>query len=142
MRRFTDAQKGAFERAVREIENGRKSSCWMWFVIPTPPHIVNGIEKGSSLNRKFALRSDEEAKAFLAFEADGVNLRSNYLRIMGVVRDQLLTGKTACSLIGHFDEPKLVSSVQMFERVTSDGTDDELNQVLRDVRQLLTLRST
>lgn len=107
-------------------------------MIPTPPHIVNGIEKGSSQNRKFALRSDEEAKAFLAFEADGVNLRSNYLKIMGVVRDQLQTGKTACSLIGNFDEPKLVSSVQLFERVTSDGTDEELNAVLRDVRQLLT----
>ena len=28
------------------------------FVIPMPPHVVHGVEKGSSVNRKFALRCD------------------------------------------------------------------------------------
>ncbi|CAK9038766.1 unnamed protein product [Durusdinium trenchii] len=98
----------------------------MWFVIPTPPHIVNGVERGSSMNRKFALR-DEEAKAFLSFEADGVNLRENYLKIMTAVRDQLKAGRAVASLMGTFDAPKLTSSVALFERMTCDGSDDELH---------------
>eukprot|EP00434_Breviolum_minutum_P000719 symbB.v1.2.000632.t1/scaffold26.1/size418576/47 len=53
--RFTEAQKenGTFERAIGEIKAGRKSSCWMWFVIPSPPHMKNNVEHGSSMNRKF-----------------------------------------------------------------------------------------
>eukprot|EP00913_Durusdinium_trenchii_P004611 g4280.t1 len=119
------------DRALHEIHQGRKSSCWMWFVIPTPPHIVNGVERGSSMNRKFALR-DEEAKAFLSFEADG-----NYLKIMTAVRDQLKAGRAVASLMGTFDAPKLTSSVALFERMTCDGSDDELYQVLREIKRFL-----
>lgn len=87
----------------------------MWFTIPTPPHIVNGVERGSSVNRKFALRSDEEARAFLKFETDdGVNLRENYMAIMTAVLEQLQAGRSPTSLLGHFDAPKLASSVQLF----------------------------
>ncbi|CAK9115368.1 unnamed protein product [Durusdinium trenchii] len=136
LERFTEAQKETFDRALHEIHQGRKSSCWMWFVIPTPPHIVNGVERGSSMNRKFALR-DEEAKAFLSFEADGVNLRENYLKIMTAVRDQLKAGRAVASLMGTFDAPKLTSSVALFERMTCDGSDDELYQVLREIKRFL-----
>lgn len=72
----------------------------MWFTIPTPPHIVNGVERGSSVNRKFALRSDEEARAFLKFETDdGVNLRENYMAIMTAVLEQLQAGRSPTSLL-------------------------------------------
>ncbi|CAE8631571.1 unnamed protein product [Polarella glacialis] len=137
LQRYTEAQKNTYERALREIQAGRKCTCWMWYVIPTPPHVVSGVERGSSINRKFALRSDDEARAFLTFESDGVNLRSNYLEIMQAVRDQLKAGRSAASLLGHFDEPKLGSSVQLFQRLTSDGSDRELNALLREVMQLL-----
>ena len=45
-------ENGTFERAIGEIKAGRKSSCWMWFVIPSPPHMKNNVEHGSSMNRK------------------------------------------------------------------------------------------
>lgn len=137
LKRFTEAQKAAFSRALREIQGGRKSSCWMWFVIPTPPHIVNGVEKGSRVNRKYALRSDEEAIAYLEFEADGVSLRQNYLDIMIAVRDQLRGGAKVSSLVGNFDCPKLASSVSFFERITRDMGDSELHAVLAEVVELL-----
>lgn len=114
----------------------------MWFTIPTPPHIVNGVERGSSVNRKFALRSDEEARAFLKFETDdGVNLRENYMAIMTAVLEQLQAGRSPTSLLGHFDAPKLASSVQLFERITSDGCDPDLHQVLQEIRPFLSKRS-
>lgn len=46
-------ENGTFERAIGEIRAGRKSSCWMWFVIPSPPHMKNNVEHGSSMNRKY-----------------------------------------------------------------------------------------
>ena len=37
----------------------------MWFMIPTPPYLVDGVERGSARNRRFALRSEEEVRDYL-----------------------------------------------------------------------------
>lgn len=135
---FAEAQKenGTFHRALGEIQSGRKSSCWMWFVIPSPPYVKNNIERGSSMNRKYAIRSDEEALAFLKYESEGVDLRQNYFSILSAVLEHLKTGKAARSVIGGFDEPKLQSSVAFFERITRDS-DPELNEVLVQMARLM-----
>lgn len=139
--RFAEAQKenGTFHRALGEIQSGRKSSCWMWFVIPSPPYVKNNVERGSSMNRKYAIRSDEEALAFLKYESEGVDLRQNYFSILSAVLEHLKTGKAARSVIGGFDEPKLESSVAFFERITRDS-DPELNEVLVQMAKLMNVR--
>lgn len=88
--RYVRHQRGCYNEALREIKAGQKCSCWMWYVFafiqisflvtlryvfPTPPFIVNGIERGSFMNQEYSLRTDEQALAYLEFEADGVNLR-------------------------------------------------------------------
>ena len=139
--RFVDAQSenGTFDRALREIQAGRKSSCWMWFVIPSPPYMKNNIEHGSSTNRKYAIRSDQEGKAYLNYEADGVDLRSNYFAILSAVCQHLIAGKAARSVIGSFDEPKLASSIIFFERLTRNE-DNELNGLLLKLAGLMNLQ--
>ncbi|CAJ1431908.1 unnamed protein product [Effrenium voratum] len=139
--RFVEAQKenDSFDRALGEIQAGRKSSCWMWFVIPSPPHMKNNIEHGSCMNRFYAIRSDEEAKAFANYASDGVDLRDNYFSIMSACCEHLRAGKAARSVIGSFDEPKLASSIILFERVTR-GEDKELNELLVDMAGLMDLR--
>jgi len=137
LRRFTKAQRVDFARALREIQAGQKTTCWMWYVIPTATYVIDGVERGSCFNRRYALRSDEQARAFLKFAADGVDLRNNYLRIMETVRDQLRSGAKAVSLVGSRDEPKLSSSAKLFERLTRSGGDDELNGMLRQVLKLM-----
>lgn len=139
LRRFTIAQKAVHAEAVAQIRAGRKTSGWMWFEIPTPPHIVKGVERGSSDNRKYALRSDEEVLAFLQFQADGVDLRKNFLELLTAVRDQLRSGRHPTSLMGKLSAPKLVSSVRLFERVARGGTDKELYAVLEELMELLLL---
>lgn len=135
--RFTEAQKDLpFAKALSEIQAGRKSSCWMWYVIPSPPHMKNNREHGSCLNRKYAIRSDDEAKAYLSHESHGVDLRSNYFDIMAALRDQLKAGKSAKSVIGSFDEPKLKCSVLLFEQITR-GDDKELNALLLEIADLM-----
>jgi hypothetical protein len=92
--RFVRSQNGCYREALREIKNGQKSSCWMWYVtmcspfnaahfsfllsryvFPTPPFIVNGIERGSFMNQEYSIRTDAQGLAYLEFEADGINLR-------------------------------------------------------------------
>eukprot|EP00928_Gymnodinium_smaydae_P006378 TRINITY_DN12252_c0_g2_i2.p1 TRINITY_DN12252_c0_g2~~TRINITY_DN12252_c0_g2_i2.p1 ORF type:complete len:442 (+),score=78.31 TRINITY_DN12252_c0_g2_i2:94-1419(+) len=129
LRRFTTEQRHFHPIAVAELKQGAKASCWMWYVMPSPPHVVNGIEKGSANNVKFAIRSDEEARAYLTFEADGVNLRNNYMEILGVLRDQLSKGKMPFQ---RTDEPKMKSSLKLFERI-SKSFDAELYASVAEV---------
>jgi len=137
LRRYTKHQAVCFDKALGEIRRGRKSSCWMWYVIPTPPFVKDGVELGSAKNRHYSLRGEGEARAYLAFEADGVSLRRNYLEILAAVRDQLVGGVSAAALMGVLDAPKLVSSVLLFERLSRVVCDDELHTVCREVLQLL-----
>eukprot|EP00956_Cyclotella_meneghiniana_P012559 scaffold17859_cov64-Cyclotella_meneghiniana.AAC.1 len=65
--RFVTNQRVMFTTALSEIRRGEKESCWLWFVLPTAPYVVNGVERGSSINRHFALRGDDAVKAFLTF---------------------------------------------------------------------------
>ncbi|CAK9014043.1 Hypothetical protein SCF082_LOCUS12180 [Durusdinium trenchii] len=79
IRRFADQQRMSYEKALNEIRSGQKKGHWIWFIFPTSPHIVNGVESGSPKNQFYAIRSEEEAIAFLCFHEDGVNLRENYM---------------------------------------------------------------
>lgn len=137
LRRFTQAQKTMHAQALSEVRAGRKLTGWMWYVIPTPPYIVKGVERGSADNRRYALRTDDEVHAYLEFKADGADLKNNYLEIMVAVRDQLRAGRHPTSLMGKLSAPKLTSSVQLFERVSRGGADKELQIVLGDVMDLL-----
>jgi len=144
LERFTAAHKEIFSQALQEIQMGVKSSGWMWYMFPTPPHVVHGVERGSAINRKYALRSDDEALAFLAFARDGINLRQNYMEILRAVVDQLKDGKRLVSLLGKMSAPKLASSVRLFERVSrSDGlhpADEELHLLTVEAIKLLELQ--
>lgn len=106
----------------------------MWFIIPTPPHFMNGVERGSSNNRRYALRSDEEARAYLVFKDRGVELRNNYIEILAAVKDQLSAGRMP---FGRMDEPKLRSSLRMFERISREDSDTDLHSIIKEVSALL-----
>lgn len=109
----------------------------MWYVVPTPPHVVNGTEKGSMRNRKYAIRGDEELEAYLKFTADGQNLRSNYIDVMTALRDCLERGVMPFHPI---DLPKLHSSVRMFDKFSRERGDTELAVLLGQIIRLLKSR--
>merc|ERR1711957_629990 len=93
-------------------------------------------ERGSARNQRYAL-TDAEADEYLTFEADGVNLRTNYLEVISVVLAQLKAGISARRLFGEIDEPKLSSSIKLFERLTRQTEDGELHAILLEVQTLL-----
>jgi len=133
LRRYTSKQSIFQETAVKEIKRGQKSSCWMWYVIPTPPWIVNGEERGSWTNQRFSIRSDEQAFAYLEFESDGQNLRNNYLEIMQAIHEQVSSGRDPVRLIGMVDYPKLISSVKYFNKICANGVDDEIHEITKKI---------
>ena len=80
--RFVHTHKKYFNSALTEIERGQKQGCWSWYIFPVPPYVVNGRERGSGQNMRYALRDhrdgatgDAAALAYLQFDsrADGIN---------------------------------------------------------------------
>ena len=60
LERFVKAQNHNYQDALEEIRNGRKKSCWMWYVFPQ----ISGLGR-SAMAKKYELQSLAEAKAYL-----------------------------------------------------------------------------
>ncbi|CCM79040.1 DUF1810 domain-containing protein [Rhizobium mesoamericanum] len=111
LERFVDAQNGAYEKALSELRAGHKRSHWMWFIFPQ----MAGL--GSSyMAEKYALRSAEEAAAYLA---DPV-LGSRLLRCVEAVLS--IEGKSAHDIFGSPDDLKLRSSMTLFAAISDHGS--------------------
>jgi len=109
--RFVHAQNGAYERALSELRAGHKRSHWMWFIFPQ----IAGL--GSSfMAEKYAIRSAEEAAAYLA---DPV-LGSRLLRCVDAVL--AIKGKSAHEVFGSPDDVKLRSSMTLFAAISEHGS--------------------
>ena len=104
--RFIDAYRDDFERALRDIEAGRKQSHWMWYIFPQ----VGGLG-ASAMSRRYAIGSPEDAQAFLLHPVLGVH----YCEIVDAVWHQVVERDLSIrSLFGSPDDTKLVSSLTLF----------------------------
>jgi uncharacterized protein (DUF1810 family) len=119
--RFVINQEIRFPQALTEIKQGKKRTHWLWFILPSPPYIVDGKECGSEMNRYFVLRGDA-SKAYLKVDT----LRSNYLEISRAMECQLKFGNTLRNMFGPYDCPKVMSSLNLFNETALKMKDDEL----------------
>ncbi|MFD3443729.1 DUF1810 domain-containing protein [Microbacteriaceae bacterium 4G12] len=118
--RFVRAQDGgAFDGAVGELRRGRKSSHWMWFVFPQ----VAGLGR-SAMAERYAIRSLDEARAYLAHPVLGPRL----LQCAALAADAP-EGRSAESVFGGIDAVKLRSSATLFLRA-SDPPEPAFQRVL------------
>ena len=108
LNRFVNAQSNVYSRALSEIERGRKTSHWMWYIFPQ----VKGLGR-SYESRLYAISGLEEARAYLSHEILGSRLRECVLTLL------TLEYRTAVEICGAIDEMKLRSSLTLF-RVASD----------------------
>lgn len=102
--RFVEAQTLTYQTALAEIRRGAKRSHWMWFVFPQ----IAGLGQ-SATARHFAIRSIEEARAYL----DHPVLGSRYLECVTALQD--LPGSEPTAIFGEVDAMKLRSSLTLFE---------------------------
>lgn len=119
--RFVMNQESQFPQALTEIKQGKKRTHWLWFILPTPPYIVDGKECGSEMNRYFVLRGDAP-ETYLKVET----LRSNYLEICKAMECQLKFGNTLRNIFGPYDCPKVISSLSLFSETALQIKDDEV----------------
>lgn len=103
LERFVDAQRDFYDQALREIARGRKQSHWIWFVFPQ----MAGLGR-SRVSQKFAIRSLEEARAYLAHPVLGPRLRE----CVATLQDLPMSEPTV--VFGSLDARKVCSSLTLF----------------------------
>jgi uncharacterized protein (DUF1810 family) len=107
--RFVDAQEDAaiYARALEELRAGRKRGHWIWFVFPQ----IAGLGQ-SPMSQAYAIRSLEEARAYLAHPILGPRLRECSEALLAAGEP----GATAESILGGIDAIKVRSSMTLFHR--------------------------
>jgi uncharacterized protein (DUF1810 family) len=103
--RFVAAQDGVYDSALAELRRGLKTGHWMWFIFPQ----IAGLGL-SSMSQRYAIRSLDEARAYLAHRVLGPRLRACAQAVADV------SGKTAEQILGPIDAMKLRSSMTLFHR--------------------------
>ena len=101
--RFVAAQDATYTQALTELTCGRKSSHWMWFIFPQ----IAGLGS-SGMSRRYAIRSLDEARAYLGHPLLG----ARYRECVAVL--QHLVGTNAKAVFGPVDAAKFRSSLTLF----------------------------
>ena len=110
LERFVEAQRGAFDQACAELRRGRKTGHWMWFIFPQ----IAGLGF-SATSQHYAIRSLDEARAYLDHPALGLRLREISRILLSI------NGKSAHDIFGSPDDMKLRSSMTLFAHATEDN---------------------
>ena len=112
LQRFVDAQDrgGTYERALRELRAGQKTSHWMWFVFPQ-----RGGLGESEMSRAYAIGSAAEARAYLEHPVLGPRLVESAEALLAH------SEKSAAEILGGIDAVKLRSSMTLFADVAPEN---------------------
>jgi uncharacterized protein (DUF1810 family) len=108
LRRFVEAQDAVYAEVRAELGAGRKRSHWMWFVFPQ----LRGLGS-SATSRRFAIRSLDEARAYLAHPMLGPRL-IECTQLVNSVQD-----KTAREIFGTPDDVKFRSCMTLFAQASA-----------------------
>lgn len=107
LNRFIEAQSGVYHIALKELQDGRKRSHWMWYIFPQ----LKGL--GYSYNSKFyGISGTEEASEYLEDPILGQRLREASKAILD------LATCDAVEVFGGIDSLKLKSSMTLFDLVS------------------------
>jgi len=117
LQRFVEAQREVYPAALTELRRGQKRSHWMWFIFPQ----VAGLGHSATAQR-YAIRSREEAVAYLRHEVLGPRLQECAAALLR--HRQRRIG----DIMGYPDDLKLRSSMTLFAAVAGD--DSVFHQVL------------
>lgn len=117
--RFINAQNGEFEKALGEIEAGRKRSHWMWYIFPQLRFLGR-----SPTAEYYGIEDVEEAKEYCNNEVLG----SRYVQCCKALEQLKKTNPE--SVFGYIDAIKLRSSLTLF--YVADEKNRELYKGLID----------
>jgi|SRR5688572_5958951 len=108
LNRFVEAQNPVYDRVCAELTRGRKTSHWMWFIFPQ----IEGLGF-SSMSRRFAISSLDEARAYLDHPVLGPRLIECTRLVCAI------PGKTIHDIFGSPDDTKFRSCMTLFCHATA-----------------------
>ena len=109
--RFIAAQDDCYEQALSEIRHGQKRTHWMWYVFPQ----LDGLAH-SSTSKRYAIKSLQEARAYLDHPVLGPRLRECMEAVL------CIEGRTAKQIFGSPDDLKLRSCATLFASLQPSGS--------------------
>lgn len=108
--RFVEAQDQRYETVLEELRRGEKLGHWMWYVFPQ----IQGLG-ASATSRRFAISSQEEARAYSEHPILGPRLRECTQVVVDV------EGRSAEEIFGYPDYLKFRSCMTLFEEASTDS---------------------
>ena len=114
LERFVQAQDMVYSRVVSELSQGRKQSHWIWFIFPQ----VAGLGF-SAMSQRYAIRSRQEARAYLGHALLGPRL----IECTGLV--VAVPDRTINAILGSPDDVKFRSSMTLFGAVSNNPIFDQ-----------------
>ena len=108
---FITRQDRIYDRALRELKDGEKISCWMWFIFPQ----LRALGR-SRKAQVFGISGPDEAERYLSHPKLGS-------RLIECCKALLLNGdKTAEEILGETDARKLHASMTLFAQVSEENS--------------------
>ncbi|WP_433769839.1 DUF1810 domain-containing protein [Pseudomonas putida] len=111
LQRFIQAQDPVFDRVQAELDAGHKRSHWMWFVFPQFAGLGD-----SDMSKRYAIRSREEALAYLEHPLLGARLRICTQEVLNIQQ------RSVAAIFGHPDDLKFHSSMTLFAQVAPEDS--------------------
>src|SRR5690554_7959235 len=98
LERFIKAQTTSYEIALREIQNGKKSNHWMWYIFPQ----IKDLGRSSD-SKYYAINNKEEAISYHNHPILGTRLREISTAFLSI------EGRSALEILGSPDHYKMKS---------------------------------
>ena len=111
LNRFVEAQEANYVDALAELRAGQKRTHWMWYVFPQ----IAGLGH-SSMSERYAIRSEDEARAYLAHHVLGPRLIECAEAVLAI------ENRSAREIMGSPDDLKLKSCATLFAHISRDGS--------------------
>lgn len=110
LNRFIKAQENIYPQVIRELQNGKKTSHWMWFIFPQ----IKGLGF-SSTSKYYSIKTTEEAKQYVMHPVLGKRL----LECLNIILK--IEGKSVTEIFGSPDNVKLRSCMTLFSFIAPEN---------------------
>lgn len=107
---FLQAQEPVYEQVLTELRGKQKKSHWMWFIFPQ----IAGLGS-SNMSQRFALKSLQEAQAFLDHPVLGSRLRECTQLVIDIRM------KSLWQIFGSPDDSKFHSCMTLFATASNEA---------------------
>jgi uncharacterized protein (DUF1810 family) len=109
LNRFIEAQAVNYSDALAELRAGQKRSHWMWYVFPQIASLGH-----SAMSARYAIRSADEARAYLAHPVLGPRLIECAEGVLAI------ENRSAREIMGSPDDLKLRSCATLFAEISPE----------------------